>query len=247
MNLGAAELLYGHILARNSLHHLGSCQEHVAVLLGHHDEVGQCRAVDSTTGAGTEDGANLRHHAASQDITLKNLSIACQRVAAFLNTGSARVVQTDNGGTRLHGLIHNLADFQRHRLAQATGKHRKILSKDIHRTTVDGTIASHHAVAEERLLLHVKINTAVSDKHVKLLKRAFVQQKGNTLASSQFALFMLFVDALLATAHFGFTSLVEKFFYFFFKCHYLKVIWVIEWGFAPGVSRRSFHPEILVS
>ena len=219
MHHGAAQLIDGHILAGDGLHHLGAGKEHVAVLFGHEDEVGECGAVDSTTGTGAEDGADLRDDTAGQDIALENLGIACEGVAALLDTCSAGVVKADDRGTRLHGLVHNLADFEGHGLAQAAGENGEVLCKHINRTTVDGAVAGHHTVAQEGLLLHVEIYTAVSDKHVELLKRSFVQQESDTLAGSEFALFVLFVDTFLAAAHFGLASLVEKLFYLFFKCH----------------------------
>ena len=77
MHHGAAQFIDGHILASDGLHHLGAGKEHVAVLFGHEDEVGECGAVDSTTGAGAEDGADLRDDTAGQDIALENLGIAC--------------------------------------------------------------------------------------------------------------------------------------------------------------------------
>ena len=85
-------------------------------------------------------------------------------------------------------------------------------------------VAGHHAVAEEGLLLHVEIYTAVSDKHVELFKRTLIQQQGDTLAGGQFALLVLFVDTFLATTHFGLAPLVKEFFYLFFKCHYLNFL-----------------------
>ncbi len=76
VNLGTTELLNGHILARNGFHHLRAGDEHIRVLLGHHDEVGQRGAVHGATGTRTEDNADLRYDTRSQNITLENLCVA---------------------------------------------------------------------------------------------------------------------------------------------------------------------------
>ena len=138
-----------------------------------------------------------------------------------MDTCSTGVVKTDNGCANLHGLVHHLADFQRHCLAQRTGKHREILCKDIHQTSVDGAVAGNHSVAHVRLFQHVEIGATVLHKHVEFFKRAFVEQKRNALAGSKFALLVLLVDTLLTAAHFGFNPLVEELFYFFFNCHFM--------------------------
>ena len=118
VDLGAAELLYGHVLACYGFDYLRTGDEHITVLLGHHDKVRQSRAVHCSTRARTEDNTDLRHYAGSQNVTLENLSVACKRAGTFLNTSAARVVQTDDRGTEFHCLIHHVADLLSHRLAQ---------------------------------------------------------------------------------------------------------------------------------
>ena len=243
MHHGTTQFVDGDIFTRNGLHHLRTGEKHVAVLLGHEDEVGECGAVDSATGTGAEDSTNLGNHAAGKDVALENLGIAGQRIATLLNTGSTGVVHTNDGGTGLHGLVHDFAYLEGHGLAQATSEDGEILCKDIDGTAFDGTVAGHHTVAQEGLFLHVEIGAAVSEEHVELFERTLVDEKSDTLTGSQFALLMLFVDALLATAHFGFTSFVKKFFYFFFKCHYLKYFLVIIMGVGPGLSVHFLVPE----
>ena len=219
MDQCATEFVDGDVFAGDGFHNLRTGEEHIAVLLGHEDEVGERGAVDRAAGAGAEDGADLGHDAAGQDVALENLSETSQRAAALLDASSAGVVQADNGSTSLHSLVHNLADFQRHGFAQATSENGEVLSKNVYGTALDGTVTSHNTIAQERLLLHVEIDATMGDKHIKFFKGALVEEESNTLASSQFALLVLFVDALLAAAHFGFASFVQKFFNLIFKCH----------------------------
>ena len=224
MHHGAAELVDGDILARDGLDHLRAGEEHIAVLLRHQDKVGQGRAVDRAAGAGAEDGANLGHHTAGQDVALENLGVAGQGVDTLLDTGSARVVETDDGGADLHGLVHHLADFQCHRLAQRAAEDGEVLGEHIDHAAVDGAVARHHAVAQERLLLHVEVLATVCDKHVEFFKRALVEQQGDTLAGRQFALVVLLVDTFLAATHTGFATFVEQLFYLLFKSHFVDFL-----------------------
>ncbi len=76
MHLSATQLLYCYILTSHGLHYLRTGDEHIRVLLGHHDEVGQRGAIYRTTGTRTEDHADLRHYARRQDVTLEDLGIA---------------------------------------------------------------------------------------------------------------------------------------------------------------------------
>ena len=96
MYLSAAELLYRYVFTRNRFYYLRTGDEHIRVLLGHHDEVRKSGAVNGTTSAGAEDNGNLRNNARSKDITLEDLCVTCQCASTFLNTCATRVVQTDD-------------------------------------------------------------------------------------------------------------------------------------------------------
>jgi hypothetical protein len=53
-------------------------------------------------------------------------------------------------------------------------------------------------------------------EHVSLFEAAFVEQEGDAFAGSHFALRMLGVDALLATAETGLTAFLQQFLDFLF-------------------------------
>ena len=224
MHHGAAELVDGDVLAGDGLHHLGAGEEHVAVLFGHEDEVGQRGAVDRAAGAGAEDGADLGHDAAGEDVALEDLGVAGEGVDAFLDACSARVVKSDDRCADLHGLVHDFANLEGHGLAERAAEDGEVLGKDVHLAAVDGAVAGHDAVAEVGLLLHVEVGAAVGDEHVEFLERAFVEQQCDALAGRQLALFVLFVDAFLAAAHAGFATLVEQLFNLLFKSHNLFLL-----------------------
>ena len=64
------------VLARNGLHHFRASQEHVRGVLHHQREVGEGRAVNGTTCAGTEDTGDLGNDARCQDVTLEDFGVA---------------------------------------------------------------------------------------------------------------------------------------------------------------------------
>ena len=87
-------------------------QEGIRSTFHHQCEVCQCRRINSTAGTRTEDTGNLRNDTRSEDIALEDFCVTCQSVNTFLDTCTARVIDTDTRSTHLHCLIHNLTDLQ---------------------------------------------------------------------------------------------------------------------------------------
>ena len=56
VGVGTAKLFLVHLFVGHCLHHVRTGDEHVALLLHHEDEVGQCGRVACAAGTGTEDG-----------------------------------------------------------------------------------------------------------------------------------------------------------------------------------------------
>ncbi len=197
---GAAELFSGHVFVRHGFHHFRAGDEHVGAVLDHEDEVGHGGRVHRAAGAGTHDHADLRHHAAGHHVALEHVGIAAQRSHPFLNARAARVVQTNHRRTDLHRLIHHLADLLGVRLAQGATKHREVLAEHKHQAAVDHAVAGDHAIAGDLVFFHAKVDAAVFDEHVPLFERALVEQQLQALAGGELTLFVLRIDAFLATA-----------------------------------------------
>ena len=87
-------------------------------VLHHQREVGEGRAVDGTTSAGAEDTGNLGNDARGKDVALENLGVTSQGVDTLLNTGTTRVVDTNDGSPHLHTHVHHLADLLAHCLRE---------------------------------------------------------------------------------------------------------------------------------
>ena len=210
MNRGSTKMLLVDVLTGNSLHHLRTCQEHVTRVLHHQGEVGQSRGVNSTTGARTKDTGYLGYHTRGQNVALKNLGIACKSVHGFLNTGTTRVVDTDNRSTHLHTHVHHLANLLGHRLGKRTAIHSEVLGKYVYQTTVHRTGTGYNTVTKILLLLHAEIVATVKLEHVELFKTAFVQKHVDSFTRGVLAACMLFVNGFLATTKTGLLTFLYK-------------------------------------
>jgi len=89
VNVGAAELLGGHVLAGDLLDHLGAGEEHVGTLPHHDHEIGDGRRIDGAAGAGAQDHGDLGDHAGAEDVFQEDVRVSGQRVHALLDAGAA--------------------------------------------------------------------------------------------------------------------------------------------------------------
>ena len=183
----------------------------MAFVPDHKDKIGKRRRVARTARARPENGRELRHHTRSDRVLEKDVRIAGQALDSFLDAGSARVVQRDDGR----------AVFQRHRLhlddlvgvrnAERTAEYRKIIGIDEYLTTVDLAVARHDPVAGNFLPVHAVISTTVRDEFIQFDKCPLIQQHFNPLARCHPAGFMPLAQLVLAAAKFRLTVTAFKF------------------------------------
>ena len=106
--LGASQLLLRHNLVGHGLDDLGPGNKQVRGIANHHREIGKSGGVHGPAGAGAHDHGDLRDDAGGEHVLLEDVGVPAERVDAFLDTGTAGVVQADDGGTDEHGLVHDL-------------------------------------------------------------------------------------------------------------------------------------------
>src|SRR3990167_2747411 len=135
-------------------------------------------------------------HATGHDVALEHVGITTERSDAFLDAGTARIVQADHRRTDLHGLVHHLADLLGVRFGERATEDREVLAEDEHQAAVDHAVARDHAVAGDLVVLHAEVGAAVFDEHVPLFERALVKQHLQPLARRELALGVLRGDAL---------------------------------------------------
>ena len=200
MDARAAELLHGHIFARDGLDDVRAGDEHVAGLLDHKDEVGDDGRVDRAAGAGPHDGRNLRDDAAREHVAGEDVCVAGEADDTLLDAGAARVVEADNGRARLHRQVHDLADLLGEGARERAAEDGEVLRKDVDDAAVDAAIAGHHAVARDALLRHLEVVAAMGLELVGLDEGAGVEQQVDALTRRQLAGLVLLGDAVCAAA-----------------------------------------------
>jgi hypothetical protein len=118
---------------------------------------------------------------------LKNFGISRKGIYAFLNASSTRIVDSDNGGTHFHGLIHDFTNFLRLHFRKRTAKNCKILRIYVHKPTVDSSVTGYYSVAQKFGFIHAKISGTVLNKHIELFETAFVQKHRETFPCRVFS------------------------------------------------------------
>ena len=169
VDLGATQLLKTDLFVGHSPDHPRTSDKHVAGSLRHEGEIGDGRAVDSSSSTRPQDHRELGDDTGGNRVAVKDVTIRCQGIHTFLDACPTRVVQTDHGRAVGQRQIHNLAD-----LAPVHGPHRttpngEILGVHINRPAPDLAPTGDHAVTQ-----HIAI--AMLGKGANLLERSWIQQ-----------------------------------------------------------------------
>ena len=101
-----AEFLEGHVFVRDHLDHVRSSHEHVARVLDHDGEIGYCRAVHGSAGAGAHDRGDLGDHPGGHRVAPEHLGVAGERCHALLDSRATRIVQAYDGDSVFHREVH---------------------------------------------------------------------------------------------------------------------------------------------
>ena len=185
--------------------------EHIRTVFDHKDKVGDRGAIHRAARARAHDHGNLRHNARGHDIALKHIRITGKRVDPLLDTGTARVVQTNHRRAILDGHVLNFGDFLRMSFGERSAKHCEILTKDIDNAAVDRAPSCDDTVAGWFALLHAKFDAAVRFEHVEFFERVLVQQQIDPLARGQLAFGVLRINTALTATHAGVFAAVFEF------------------------------------
>ena len=142
----------------------------------------------------------MRNHTGGKSVTLENLRVTSQGVATFLNTSTAGIVQTDDGSTHVHSLVHHLADLLSIGARERTTQHGEILGKEEDQTAVDGSMTSDDTITRIVLLFHTKMSAAVSLQLVVFAEGTLIDEQLDSFASAQFTSLVLRFDTLFTSA-----------------------------------------------
>ena len=81
---GTTQFFLAYFLVDNGLHYVRPRHKHVALFFHHKDKVREGGRVAGTTGTGTENGGDLRNHAACHCVLIKNVGISRKAFNTFL-------------------------------------------------------------------------------------------------------------------------------------------------------------------
>ena len=111
VHIAATEIVHADHFAGGRFDHVRTGDEHVGVLAGHDDQVGQRRAVHGSARARAENQRKLRHETAGVTGFTEQMPVLRQCGYAFLNAGAARIDERDDWHLQVERLVHQSADL----------------------------------------------------------------------------------------------------------------------------------------
>ena len=171
----SAEFLFSDFFLCHTSHHIRSCNKHITGIFHHQDKICQCRRINRTSGTWAHDRTNLRNHSGCHRVAQEYLGISGQRTYPFLNSCTARVVQSDDGCSHLHSHVHHFTNFLSVRFRKSSTKYGEILCKDINQALANHTVSRHYPVSGKFLLFHTEIGTPMGYQLIQFDKRTFLQ------------------------------------------------------------------------
>ena len=197
---GTAEGFCGNFFTGNGLDDLRTGDKHFTGALHHEDEIGDGRGIHRTAGTRAHDDGNLRNDTARHRVVVEDAAIAGQGVNAFLNPGTAGVIDADHRAADLHGRFLGRRDLLRMHFTQRTADDREVLCGGIGHTAVDQAVAGHNTVPGRFFFLHAEIDTAVFHEQAGFDKGVRIKQSFEPFPGCILALAVLSVDGLLTAA-----------------------------------------------
>ena len=187
VGVGAAEFLHGDVLAGDGLDDVGAGDEHLAGLVDHDDEVGQCGGVDVPAGRGAHDQRDLRDDAGGLDVVVEDAAVEAEGDDTFLDAGAGAVVDADQRAAGLDGQLLDLDDFLAVHLAEGAAEHCGVLAEHADVAAVDGAVAGDHAVAGGAVGFQAEVLAAVLGQRVELDEGILVQQRQDAFPGGELA------------------------------------------------------------
>ena len=111
MHIAATEIVHADHFAGGRFDYVRTGDEHVGVLAGHDDQVGQRRAVHGSARARAENQRKLRYETAGVTGFTVQIPVLRQCGYAFLNAGAARIDERDDWHLQVERLVHQSADL----------------------------------------------------------------------------------------------------------------------------------------
>ncbi len=107
----ATQFFGGHGFMGHCFHHIRAGNKHIRSMLHHRNEICDGGRINGSSCTRTHNSRQLRNYTGSFYISVKNICVSSKRNYTFLNTGSAAVIQTNNGRAILNSEVHNFTNL----------------------------------------------------------------------------------------------------------------------------------------
>ena len=195
MGFGGAELFDGGFLAGGGFDDVGTADEHLGGLAGHDEEVHEGGTVGSAAGAGAGDDGDLGNKTGEFDVAVEDFAVAGEGMDAFLDAGTAGVVDGDHRNAEGGGGFHHVADFLGVHATQGAAGDGEVLREGGDRAAADVADAGDDAVTGHFAVVHA--GGVVVDVHAGFLEGAGVVEVVKALAGVHEAALPTFLELVL--------------------------------------------------
>ena len=185
MDLTAAQFVEGHRFAGGGFHHIRPGDKHVGVLLRHHDEIGERRAVHGTSRTRPKDQRNLGNITRGVAGAPEDSAILRQRGHTLLDASAARIDERHHRHSHIDGHVEQMANLLPLLHTQRAAFDREVLRVDAHGTPVDLSESRDHGGTG------IPFPDVSSTETAKLLEASLVEEQIKPLASRVLTLGML--------------------------------------------------------
>lgn len=111
VDAGSAEAVCGNVFVCDAFDHFWSGYEHLADVVDHKNKVSDPRTIYGSTSTVSGDNGNLRNVSGCHCIIIEDLTIAGKGVDAFLDPGSAGIVDPDDGAAVFNRHLDGIGDL----------------------------------------------------------------------------------------------------------------------------------------
>ena len=177
VHFGAADFLHRRRAAGDGLDDFRSGQAHVGIVPRHDDEIHQRRGVGRATRAGAADDSDLGNNAGEQDVVVEHLAVAGKRIDTFLDTRTARILESNHRHPDLRRILHGTDDLLCVHLAERPGQHRKILAEGGNLLAANVTGADDYAVGRQITAFHAEMLGAVTGIQAGFLEGVLIEER----------------------------------------------------------------------
>lgn len=244
VGLGAPKFFGSDHFVRHSPDHIRPCQEHVGGIPHHENEISQRRGINRPACTRSHDDRDLWNNARGEDIILEYIRVPGQCRDAFLDTRTTAVIEPDHWCSLFDRHFLHLADFAGMSLGERAAKDSKILREHKGLAAIDRAPPGHNTITGHGLRFHAKVIASMSNEHVELFKRVFIQQKTNAFAGRQLALVVLRSNTLFSTAEPCLRASVFEFFENVFHIHPLPEAQILTQTHTKK-TKKCFHKRRL--